>query len=114
MAALAILAVFAQFHGKAAVYPIGALAVVCGAIGFSGRVTMPANPLLRHLLVACVGGALVLVFSDHTGSFTDFQIAQVAYFLPAVAGFNFLTGLNGQLSLGHGALMAVGGTRRRC
>ena len=32
----------------------------------------------------------------------------MAYFIPAVAGLTVLTGLNGQISLGHGALMAVG------
>ena len=32
----------------------------------------------------------------------------MAYYVPAVAGLTVLTGLNGQISLGHGALMAVG------
>jgi branched-chain amino acid transport system permease protein len=99
----------AQLHGKAGPWAVGALAVVVAAVAFSGRIDLPADPLVRHLLVALVGGGLALLFTDKVGSFTDFQAAQVAYFLPAVAGLNFLTGLNGQLSLGHGALMAVGG-----
>ena len=106
--ALALLALLSQVHGKVAPWGIAGLAVVLGVTAFSGRVTLPASPLLRHLLIAAVGGALVLVFSDHVGTFSDFQIAQVAYFVPAVAGLNVLTGHNGQLSLGHGALMAVG------
>src|SRR4051794_41805853 len=32
----------------------------------------------------------------------------MAYLFCAVAGLTVLTGLNGQISLGHGALMAVG------
>src|SRR3954447_18845434 len=32
----------------------------------------------------------------------------MAYFFVAVAGLTVLTGINGQISLGHGALMAVG------
>ena len=32
----------------------------------------------------------------------------MAYYFAAVAGLTVLTGLNGQISLGHGALMAVG------
>ena len=32
----------------------------------------------------------------------------MAYYFVAVAGLTVLTGLNGQISLGHGALMAVG------
>jgi len=31
------------------------LAAVLGVAAFSGRVTLPANPLLRHLLIAAVG-----------------------------------------------------------
>jgi branched-chain amino acid transport system permease protein len=106
--ALVVLWALAQLHGRPATFGIGLLAAVLGVVTFSGRLALPATPLLRHLLIAAVGGALALVFADHVGSFTDFEIAQVAYFLPAVAGLNLLTGYNGQLSLGHGALMAVG------
>lgn len=99
----------AQLHGQVGPWAVGALTVLVAAVAFSGRLELPADPLVRHVLVALVGGGLALLFTDKVGSFTDFQAAQVAYFLPAVAGLNFLTGLNGQLSLGHGALMAVGG-----
>jgi len=99
----------AQLHGQAGPWGVGVLTVLAGAVAFSGRVRLPTDPLVRHVAIGIVGGLLVLLFTDKVGSFTDFQIAQVAYYLPAVAGLNFLTGLNGQLSLGHGALMAVGG-----
>src|SRR5207245_1060955 len=38
----------------------------------------------------------------------DYNLTAVAIFAVAAAGLTLLTGLNGQLSLGHGALMAVG------
>jgi branched-chain amino acid transport system permease protein len=106
--AMVVLVGLAQLHGRPATFGIAVLAAVLAVAAFCGRLTLPANPLLRHLTVAVVGGALALVFADHVGAFSDFQIAQVAYYLPAVAGLNLLTGHNGQLSLGHGALMAVG------
>ncbi len=37
-----------------------------------------------------------------------FQLSRVTYVAIAAAGLTVLTGLNGQLSLGHGALMAIG------
>ena len=40
--------------------------------------------------------------------FTDYQVSTGAAYLCAVAGLTVLTGLGGQLSLGHGALMAIG------
>jgi branched-chain amino acid transport system permease protein len=42
-------------------------------------------------------------------SFRASQFAYVAVFLIAIAGLNILTGYTGQISLGHGAFMAIGG-----
>jgi branched-chain amino acid transport system permease protein len=42
-------------------------------------------------------------------SFQAFQFAYVAIYFVAIAGLNILTGFTGQISLGHGAFMAVGG-----
>ena len=66
------------------------------------------STLVRHavmLLAAYVGIVLLLELVD---PFRGSQLGEMAYFLPAVAGLTVLTGLNGQISLGHGALMAVG------
>jgi len=66
------------------------------------------NPLLRHATV-CVALAVVLVLLTYVfDAFTDYKIAGVAIFFIAAAGLTVLTGVNGQLSLGHGALMAIG------
>lgn len=41
--------------------------------------------------------------------FQAFQFAYVAVYFVAIAGLNILTGYTGQISLGHGAFMAIGG-----
>ena len=42
-------------------------------------------------------------------SFQRYQFSFVAIYLVAIAGLNVLTGYTGQISLGHGAFMAIGG-----
>lgn len=64
--------------------------------------------LLRHLLLAVLGLAVVAAVIESTGSFANSQLASMAYLGIAAGGLTVLTGLNGQLSLGHGAFMAIG------
>lgn len=66
------------------------------------------STLLRHLAVVLVAGLLLVAVSYAVEPFRNFQLATVAAYLCATAGLTVLTGLNGQLSLGHGALMATG------
>ncbi|WP_320064463.1 branched-chain amino acid ABC transporter permease [Micromonospora sp. RTGN7] len=66
------------------------------------------STLLRHLAVVAVAALLLVAVSYGVEPFRNFQLATVAAYLCATAGLTVLTGLNGQLSLGHGALMAVG------
>jgi branched-chain amino acid transport system permease protein len=70
-------------------------------------VLVGSNPLRRALLTA-LAGVLVLAASLTLEPFRGFQLATIAAYLCATAGLTVLTGLNGQLSLGHGALMASG------
>ena len=61
-------------------------------------------------LVSLAVVAAVLVFLRFTLS--DYHLglaAQVGIFFIAVLGLNILTGYSGQISIGHGAFMAVGG-----
>jgi branched-chain amino acid transport system permease protein len=44
-----------------------------------------------------------------TNTFQTFEFANVAVFVIAIIGLNLLTGYSGQISLGNGAFMAVGG-----
>jgi branched-chain amino acid transport system permease protein len=64
--------------------------------------------LVRHLVVALVAGLALLLVSNALSPFDNLQLATMAYYFAAVAGLTVLTGLNGQVSLGHGAFMAIG------
>src|SRR4051794_39168117 len=66
------------------------------------------STLVRHLAGAAAGLVALYVLTTSVGPYRDLQIAQAAYLACAVAGLTVLTGLGGQISLGHGAFMAVG------
>jgi branched-chain amino acid transport system permease protein len=55
--------------------------------------------------VAALLAVLPFVLSDYHVSL----VAQVGIFFVAILGLNILTGYSGQISIGHGAFMAVGG-----
>ena len=48
------------------------------------------------------------VISESVSAYNDLQLATGAYYFAALAGLTVLAGLSGQISLGHGALMAIG------
>ena len=52
---------------------------------------------------------VVAVVPSFVSAFRAQQLAYVAIYLVALIGLNVLTGYTGQISLGHGAFMAVGG-----
>ncbi|MFJ8911535.1 branched-chain amino acid ABC transporter permease [Amycolatopsis sp. NPDC102389] len=62
----------------------------------------------RHLPAALAALVVVVLVLENSGPFLTAQFTTMAYFAIAAGGLTVLTGLNGQLSLGHGALMAVG------
>jgi len=70
--------------------------------------TARGKPLLQVGAVAVfvVAVALVPLALD---SFQRYQFALVAMYFVAITGLNVLTGYTGQISLGHGAFMAIGG-----
>ena len=65
--------------------------------------------LVRHLVLAVVGLVVVLLVLETGEAFRASQLTVVAYTGIAAAGLTVLTGLSGQISLGHGAFMAIGG-----
>jgi branched-chain amino acid transport system permease protein len=74
---------------------------------------MPAilerSTLLRHTLFALVGLGLLVALTYSFGDFRNStQLSPIAYTLCAAAGLTLLVGQSGQISLGHGAFMAVG------
>lgn len=76
------------------------------------RLSRPSNTVLlavgRVALVLAFVVAIALLprlLSDFRAS----EFARVAIFFTALIGLNILTGYTGQISLGHGAFMAIGG-----
>jgi branched-chain amino acid transport system permease protein len=64
--------------------------------------------LVRHVAIAVVAGLVLYVLTLSLSAYNNLQLATMAYYFVAIAGLTVLTGQNGQISLGHGALMAVG------
>ena len=64
--------------------------------------------LARHTGAALLVAVVLFILTVRLGAFRDYQIAQVAAYLTAVAGLTYLIGLSGQISIGHGAFMAIG------
>jgi branched-chain amino acid transport system permease protein len=60
------------------------------------------------ILVALVLGIVVVALTYVLPPFRNYQLATIGAYFCVTAGLTVLTGLNGQLSLGHGALMATG------
>jgi branched-chain amino acid transport system permease protein len=64
---------------------------------------------VRNTLIGLAATAfIVVVLSIQLNAFRDYQMALIAVDVTAVAGLTVLTGLSGQISLGHGAFMAIG------
>jgi branched-chain amino acid transport system permease protein len=61
-------------------------------------------------LLAVAAGLALFVFLPHfLSDFHSRDLARAGVFFIAIVGLNLLTGYTGQISLGHGALMAIGG-----
>ena len=66
------------------------------------------TPSKKRLAIFIIIGWLLLLASDRVGPLRLYQGSYIATYTLAVASIILLTGYSGQLSLGHGALMAVG------
>jgi branched-chain amino acid transport system permease protein len=69
----------------------------------------PAVRIAAGVVVAAAAVALVLVLPHWLSDARAAEFARAGCFFIAILGLNLLTGYTGQISLGHGALMAVGG-----
>ena len=69
---------------------------------------LPRQPLVRHALLAIVAGIVLFFVTTLLGPFDNYHLANIAILVIAIAGLTVLTGANGQISLGHGAFMAIG------
>jgi branched-chain amino acid transport system permease protein len=69
---------------------------------------LPRSTLLRSLLLVIACALVLLLISENVSQYRNTQLATGAYYFAVLAGLTMLAGLSGQISLGHGALMAVG------
>ncbi len=72
------------------------------------RQAMKRSTLGRHTTAAVVGIAVLVLTVQRLSDYRNSQLAPIGYMLCAAAGLTVLVGLSGQISLGHGAFMAVG------
>jgi len=70
--------------------------------------TLTRPTLVRSLGVVLLTGLLLYLVTGGLSDYRNSQIAAGAYYFAALAGLTVLVGLSGRISLGHGALMAVG------
>jgi branched-chain amino acid transport system permease protein len=71
-------------------------------------VRLPAATLPRSLALVLLAGVVLYLASEGLSAYRDLQLASGSYYFIVLSGLTVLTGLSGQISLGHGALMAVG------
>lgn len=72
------------------------------------RTALGASTLARSLAWVVLAGVIVVVASEALSPYNNLQLATGAYYFAVLAGLTVLAGQSGQISLGHGALMAVG------
>jgi branched-chain amino acid transport system permease protein len=65
--------------------------------------------LALKLAVFVIAVVAVALLPRYVSDFRAFELHKVGLFFIAVLGLNIVTGYTGQISLGHGAFMAVGG-----
>jgi len=66
------------------------------------------STLVRNLAIMTVVGIVAVVYTGQVDDFSNFHLAELGAYICAAAGLTILIGGNGQVSLGHAALMAVG------
>jgi ABC-type branched-subunit amino acid transport system permease subunit len=67
------------------------------------------STLLVNVVVVVLVAAIVLGATFNFEPFNQVEVSKIVAYIAVAAGLTVLLGLNGQLSLGHGALMAVSG-----
>ncbi len=64
---------------------------------------------VRQLLVIGVAAVVLALLPFQLSGYHQTLAARVALYFVAILGLNILTGYSGQISIGHGAFMAIGG-----
>jgi branched-chain amino acid transport system permease protein len=72
------------------------------------REVLARSMILRSVAWVLLAAIVLAILSEVAGAYQDLQLATGAYYFAVLAGLTVLAGQSGQISLGHGALMAVG------
>jgi branched-chain amino acid transport system permease protein len=64
--------------------------------------------LAGRIAILGIAAAVIALLPLYVSEFRAFELARVGIFFIALLGLNLLTGYTGQISLGHGAFMAIG------
>jgi branched-chain amino acid transport system permease protein len=72
------------------------------------RSVLARSTLARSLAWVVVAAVILVIASNLLSAYNNLQLATGLYYFAALAGLTVLAGQSGQISLGHGALMAVG------
>jgi branched-chain amino acid transport system permease protein len=67
------------------------------------------NPLIPRVLVIAATAAVIAVLPSGLSGYHQGLASSVALYAIAILGLDILTGYTGQISIGHGAFMAIGG-----
>lgn len=67
-----------------------------------------ASTLVQHLVLLAVGVLAVVLLTSQLDEYQFVHLGILGAYVCAAAGLTVLVGLNGQISLGHAALMAIG------
>ncbi len=71
--------------------------------------TFPGNRIIWHAVIVGVVWLLLLLLNNNIDPLYSSYLSLIAMYATAMFGMTILVGLSGQVSLGNGALMAVGG-----
>src|ERR1039457_3799868 len=71
-------------------------------------IRLPRQPMIRNLLLALCGAGILYFVTSFLTTYNDYLVGEIALYLIALADLSLLTGVTGQISLGHGAFTAVG------
>ncbi len=72
------------------------------------KATPERNPVRRRILFFILLGWFLLLLGDRVDELRVYQGALIAIYALAIGSLILLTGYSGQISLGHGAFMAIG------
>lgn len=76
--------------------------------GAAALARLRSQPLAWHLVLGVLAAAALYFVTSSLSPYDNSIVAEITPYAIAIAGLSLLTGVSGQISLGHGAFMAIG------